>query len=105
MKRIITILGIIILGLLAITLFSTCDISSPFVDLIQGKIYADTELDNKYNAIGTLDTTFGINGVAVYDGGNDDWGIGFALDTNGRILMSGYSNNGTDYDMAIWRYK
>lgn len=42
MKRLITIIGIIILGLFAITLFSTCDIDSAFVDLIQGKIDADS---------------------------------------------------------------
>ncbi|MCD6396121.1 MAG: SUMF1/EgtB/PvdO family nonheme iron enzyme [Spirochaetaceae bacterium] len=41
MKRLLTIAGII-LGLLAITLFTTCDISSPFVDEIQRKIDADT---------------------------------------------------------------
>lgn len=44
MKRLMAIAGITILGLLAITLFSACEIDSAFVDLIQGKIDDDNHI-------------------------------------------------------------
>ena len=68
----------------------------------------------RYNPDGTLDTTFDDPtdgqgpGWVVHDGaaggGGDDFGRGIALDASGRILVAGWSSNGTDLDMAIWRY-
>jgi uncharacterized delta-60 repeat protein len=63
----------------------------------------------RYNSDGTLETTFGANGIVVHDnaaGGNGaDSGKAIALDSNGRILVTGSSSNAARYDdMAIWRY-
>ena len=62
----------------------------------------------RYNSNGTLDTTFNGVGYVVHNnaaGGNgSDMSTGIALDTSGKILVSGYSFNGQNKDMVIWRY-
>jgi uncharacterized delta-60 repeat protein len=63
----------------------------------------------RYNLDGTLDSTFGSNGIVVNNnaaGGNSaDWGNSIAIDSSGRILIAGCSINSTgNYDMVIWRY-
>lgn len=60
-------------------------------------------------AAGVLDTSFGNgNGFVVHDsasGGNGtDGGYALALDSSGRIVVAGRSSNGSDDDMAVWRY-
>ena len=56
-----------------------------------------------------LDKTFGGQGSVVHDGaagaGGWDSGSSIALDSSGRILVAGSSQNGSDYDMVIWRYR
>ena len=67
----------------------------------------------RYNADGTLDTTFDADGIVVHNGaagGNgDDGGNAIVLDSSGRILVAGLSDSdataGSNYDMVIWRYK
>ncbi|MGB9613274.1 MAG: SBBP repeat-containing protein, partial [Candidatus Margulisiibacteriota bacterium] len=58
---------------------------------------------------GTLDTSFSSTGYVVHNnaaGGNgDDWGFSITTDSSGRILVAGYSYNGSNDDMVIWRYK
>ncbi|MBI5635246.1 MAG: SBBP repeat-containing protein, partial [Nitrospirae bacterium] len=67
----------------------------------------------RYNADGSMDTTFNsagaVPGIVVHDsaaGGNsDDFGNSITVDTSGRILVTGYSINASgNYDMVIWRY-
>ena len=60
----------------------------------------------RYNPNGTIDTTFGIDGVAVY---NSDYGVGTSVTVNskGKIFVTGrswtdYSNNNAF--MTIWIY-
>jgi uncharacterized delta-60 repeat protein len=59
----------------------------------------------RYNPNGDLDNTFGTNGVVttqigtVYDFPNTA-----ALQNDGKIVVAGYSSNGTDNDVAIVRY-
>jgi uncharacterized delta-60 repeat protein len=65
----------------------------------------------RFNTDGSLDTTFGSNGVfllQVAGGGTVDysatWG-GIMQDANGRAVIAGASNNGSNLDMTIWRLK
>jgi len=59
----------------------------------------------RYNANGTLDTGFGTGGIVT-----SPVGSGFAsayalgIDTDGRLLAAGYSDNGSNYDFALVRY-
>jgi uncharacterized delta-60 repeat protein len=63
----------------------------------------------RYNADGSLDKSFGNDGVVTHHGaagGNgDDKGHSVILDESGRIHVCGESNNGSDRDLALWRYK
>jgi uncharacterized delta-60 repeat protein len=54
----------------------------------------------RYETDGAPDTSFGDNGVVVYKSGEGDRGHDLAMDSSGRILVTGTSNS----DMAIWRY-
>jgi len=61
----------------------------------------------RYNEDGSLDTTFGSNknGIVKYDGKNgDDEGRDIEIDSSGRILVAGYSSNGSNKDIIILRY-
>lgn len=63
----------------------------------------------RYLTDGSIDTSFGTNGVVVYDrlAGTDFYGRDITLDADGRILVTGtYSPHATggDRDMVIWRY-
>ncbi|MGF1986717.1 MAG: DUF4347 domain-containing protein [Nostoc sp. ZfuVER08] len=72
--------------------------------------YSNNGTDNdfaivRYNSNGTLDTTFNTTGKVITDlNGNDDGSYSIAVQDNGKILVAGYSNNGTDDDFAIVRY-
>jgi uncharacterized delta-60 repeat protein len=61
----------------------------------------------RYNADGSLDTTFGTNGVASIDLGfsSDDTPNGIATDAAGDILLTGYTYNTTNghYDVGVVR--
>ena len=62
-------------------------------------------LTARYNSDGALDNTFGTNGVATYDGGHgDDGARGVAIQSNGKIVVSGGDYNGTDLDVLVLRY-
>ncbi|MCZ6691786.1 MAG: hypothetical protein O7H41_19535 [Planctomycetota bacterium] len=62
----------------------------------------------RFNADGTLDTTFNGQGWAVHDdaagGTGNDFGRGVSLDASGRIVVAGYSESNNGSDMAIWRF-
>jgi uncharacterized delta-60 repeat protein len=62
----------------------------------------------RYSAAGTIDTTFGTNGVLTHDsaaeGSGDDAGRAVAIDSQSRILVAGTSTNSAgNSDMVIWR--
>lgn len=64
----------------------------------------------KYNSVGSLDSSFGNNGIVVNHnaaGGNgNDGAQGITLDNNNNIYISGVSENAdTGMDIAIWKYK
>jgi len=76
--------------------------------VVSGGIYNGTDLDIlvlRYNRNGLPDTPFAVNGVAVYDSGRgNDYGRRSAVQSNGRIIVTGRSYNGTDYDLLALRY-
>jgi uncharacterized delta-60 repeat protein len=63
----------------------------------------------RYNSNGTLDNTFGNNGIVVHNnaaGGNgSDSGNSIYVDNTGKIYVTGSSYNGSNFDMVIWKYK
>jgi len=78
-----------------------------------GKIVVSTGMENganddvavlRYNRDGTLDGMFGTNGVVTYDGGNgNDCGRLLAIQPDGKIVLTGYTHNGNNYDILIMR--
>ncbi len=59
----------------------------------------------RYNADGTLDTSFSGDGmVTTAIGPGDDNRYSVTVQADGKILVAGYSNNGTNFDFALVRY-
>ena len=79
-----------------------------------GKILIAGQTDNganndfavvRYDSLGNLDNSFGGKGIVTTDfGGQNDEGNCIRLQPNGKILVAGYSYNGTNNDFAIVRY-
>lgn len=61
--------------------------------------------DTEILPAGSLDRTFGTDGVVVYDSGSVDYGQSVTVDGNGRVLVTGYRGTGLNENMVIWRYK
>ena len=59
----------------------------------------------RYNSNGSLDSTFGINGKVTIDigFGTDDVAYSMALQPDLKILLAGYSDNGSNKNAAIIR--
>jgi len=63
----------------------------------------------RYNTDGSLDTTFNPTGtipgiVTTAIGTVDDEANSLAIDSNGKLVAAGFSNNGTQYEFALVRY-
>jgi uncharacterized delta-60 repeat protein len=58
----------------------------------------------RYHPDGTLDATFSGNGKINTDFGSYDYSYGVAIQTDGKILMAGYTWNGSNDDFALARY-
>lgn len=60
----------------------------------------------RFNADGSVDTSFGTNGTVITDmGSGSDYGINVAIDSQGRIVVGGqHKVAGTEFDMAVARY-
>jgi uncharacterized delta-60 repeat protein len=59
----------------------------------------------RYNTDGSLDTTFGTGGkVFTPIGSGDDDGSAVTLQSDGKIVLAGFTWNGTDEDFAVVRY-
>jgi uncharacterized delta-60 repeat protein len=59
----------------------------------------------RYNPNGSLDTSFnGTGKVTTAIGPGDDWAEAVALQPDGKLVVAGYSWNGSDYDLALVRY-
>jgi len=60
----------------------------------------------RYNADGSLDTSFDADGIAVTAlGGNYDDARAVVIDGYGRIVVAGTASIGTDADLAVVRYE
>ena len=59
----------------------------------------------RYKSNGSLDSTFGGDGIVTTDvGGSDDEGVSVALQSDGKIVVAGYTFASADYDFAVVRY-
>lgn len=58
----------------------------------------------RYNTDGSLDTSFGEDGIVTTDFGSYDSINSLKIDAEGRIVAAGTANNETDSDFAIARY-
>jgi uncharacterized delta-60 repeat protein len=59
----------------------------------------------RYNTDGTLDTSFDSDGkVTTAIGGSNDRAYSVAIQSDGKIVVAGYSNNGSNDDFALVRY-
>jgi uncharacterized delta-60 repeat protein len=91
--------------------------NSIYVDK-KGRIYVTGSSKNRngdldmviwrYNSDGSIDKTFGEGGIVVdhnaAGGNSNDGGNSIYVDKKGRIYVTGWSYNGKDDDMVIWRY-
>jgi uncharacterized delta-60 repeat protein len=62
----------------------------------------------RYNANGSLDTTFGTNGkvtTSIGNGSVNDYANALGIQLDGKIVVAGYSYNGTKYYISLVRYK
>ncbi len=88
-----------------------------FRDLVlqgDGKIvvagYSRTEagfeiLTGRFNTDGSLDRSFGTEGIALYDGGHGSAGArGVDMLSDRRIVVSGTNDNGADLDVVVLMY-
>ena len=59
----------------------------------------------RYNTDGTLDLGFGTGGKVTTDlGSSGERGHSVAIQTDGKIVVAGYSGNGPNWDFALVRY-
>lgn len=56
----------------------------------------------RLNKDGDIDTTFGTDGVYSYDSGNDDRGYAVNVQSDGKIIVAGYVNDG-NRELAVIR--
>ena len=93
------------------------DQASSIVTLADGKMLvagtATTSFDKdfalaRYNADGSLDATFGVNGLVTTDlGSTEDIAHAMTVQADGKIVLAGRTRNtlgGTDFDFAVVRY-
>jgi uncharacterized delta-60 repeat protein len=78
--------------------------------LVAGDTYTNNTLLEdfalaRYLPDGTLDNSFGTNGLVVTDiQQNSDAAKAVAVQSDGKILVAGHAHNGSNYDFAIARY-
>ena len=76
--------------------------------VVAGKAYNGTDYDIavvRYNANGSLDSTFAGDGIATLGiGAHDDQATAVAVQRDGKIVVGGDFDNGLNYDMSVVRY-
>jgi uncharacterized delta-60 repeat protein len=101
-------------GFVTTAVGSSNDVAQGVVVQADGRIVVAGEAHNgtnndfavvRYNANGTLDTSFDSTGKVLTNvGGADDFGEDVALQPDGRIVVAGRSSNGANTDFAVVRY-
>ena len=70
-----------------------------------GRIDRNDFVVMRYNADGSLDTNFDTDGIVITDiGGTQDQIYGLVLQSDGKIVVVGYSNVNTNYALVLARY-
>ena len=75
--------------------------------LVAGSSYNGSNIDFalvRYNTDGSLDTSFSGDGMLTTAIGNYNHGQSVTLQADGKILVAGTSNNGSNADFALVRY-
>jgi uncharacterized delta-60 repeat protein len=76
--------------------------------LVAGESFNGSDADfalARYNADGSLDMTFGAGGMVTTPvTASDDRGFSVIVEPSGKILVAGYTDNGSDSDFALIRY-
>jgi len=68
--------------------------------------FSDSIISVVDNALGALDATYGTGGkVTTAIGTSDDFAIAQAIQTDGMVVVAGYSNIAGDADFALARYR
>jgi uncharacterized delta-60 repeat protein len=59
----------------------------------------------RYNTDGSIDNSFGLNGIATFDiqTGSDDKSTSVDIQSDGKLILCGYSDDGTDRSSLIIR--
>ena len=103
-------------GKLLIGIVGQQDVANSVVIQADGKIvvagYASSSVSGKdffcirLKTDGTYDSTFGLNGIVKTDLqlGSDDVAYSLSLQTDGKLILAGYSDNGSSKDAALVRY-
>lgn len=99
--KVITSVGLIDYG------YSTA-IQSDGKILVTGTSYISANYDIsllRYNTNGTLDSTFDSDGIVTTPiGSATDTGYSVVIQSDNKIIVAGYSYNGSDFDFAVVRY-
>lgn len=87
------------------------DVQSDGMIVVGGSAYNGTNKDLvliRLTTSGALDTSFGTDGIVTgeqYAGGDSDDIIqDLTIQSDGKIVATGYSHNGANYDMVTWRF-
>jgi uncharacterized delta-60 repeat protein len=101
-------------GIVTTAIGGADEIAESVVIQSDGKIitagYYDNGTDNdfalaRFNSDGELDDSFGENGIVKTPVGSfGDVAVGVVLQSDGKIVVAGHSDNGSDRDIAILRY-
>lgn len=101
-------------GIVSTAIGSSNDDGNAVALQVDGKIVVCGESHNnadfdfavvRYQSNGLLDSLFGNNGkVTTPIGSSNDYGISTIIQPDGKIIVAGFSDNGTDNDIAVVRY-
>lgn len=77
--------------------------------VVAGYTYSETFGNDfvciRYNNNGSLDTSFGNNGIATFDiqTGSDDKAYSIDIESSGKLVLAGYSDNGSNKNATVIR--